>query len=78
MQVIEYTDFSQNISKAFDIALNDDVIIANKDGKDYKLSPVAEGEPLEKRSPFEDVTPIKVNITMKEIVEILRECRAGV
>jgi hypothetical protein len=76
MQVFEYTDFSQNISKVFDIALNDDVIIKNKDGNNYKLAPIA-NETLEKKSPFEDVTPIKLNLTTQEIVEVIREGRAG-
>ncbi|GHV78978.1 hypothetical protein AGMMS49944_07690 [Spirochaetia bacterium] len=77
MQIIEYTDFSQDVSKAFDIALVDEVIITNKNGKDYKLTPVP-NKTLEEKSPLENVPGIKVNVTMQQIVEILRECRAGI
>jgi hypothetical protein len=74
MQVFEYTDFSKNLSKVFDIALQDDVIIKNKDGNNYKLAPVT----LKDKSPFEDVTGIKLNVTTQEIVEMIREGRAGI
>ncbi len=30
------------------------------------------------KSPFEDIPSIKLNVTTQEIVEILRECRAGI
>jgi hypothetical protein len=91
MQVFEYTDFSQNLSKVFDIALNDEVIIKNKDGNNYKLAPIAQtksaNEPLKEESPFvsstegsplDEVTPIKLNVTTQEIVEMIRESRAGI
>jgi hypothetical protein len=82
MQVFEYMDFSQNLSRVFDIALNDDVIITNKDGNNYKLAPIAQtksaNETLKEASPFDDVTPIKLNVTTQEIVEMIREGRAGI
>jgi hypothetical protein len=77
MQVFEYTDFSKNLSRVFDIALNDDVIITNKDGNNYKLVPLV-NETLKEVSPFDDVTPIKLNVTTQEIVEMIRESRAGI
>ena len=76
MRVFEYTDFSQNLSKVFDIALQNDVIIKSKDGNTYKLAFIAKKNKKVK-SPFEDVSGVKLNVTTQEIVEILRECRAG-
>ena len=77
MQVFEYTDFSQNLSKVFDIALQNDVIIKNKDGNTYKLASIAKKN-MKEKSPFEDVSGVKLNVTTQEIVEILHECRAGI
>jgi hypothetical protein len=77
MQVFEYNEFSQDMAKAFSAALVDDVIINNKDGNSYKLLPIKKNSKKGK-SPFEDIPRIKVNITTQEIVELLRECRAGV
>jgi hypothetical protein len=76
MQAFDYADFSKNLSKVFDIALTDDVIITNKDGNNYKLAPIA--QTLKEKSPFEDVTGIKLNVTTQEIVEMIRESRAGI
>jgi hypothetical protein len=76
MQMFEYTDFIQNLSKVFDMALVDEVIINNKDGNSYKLLPIK--NKTEWKSPFEDIPCINANITTQEIVEILRESRAGI
>jgi hypothetical protein len=76
MQVFDYTDFTQNLSKVFDMALVDEVIINNKDGNSYKLLPIK--NKTEGKSPFEDIPCINANITTQKIVEILRESRAGI
>ena len=57
-------------------ALKSDVIINNNDGNSFKIVPVENGK--EGKSPLEDIPGINLNITTQEIVEILRECRAGV
>ena len=75
MQIFEYNEFKQDITKVFNTALVEEVIINSEDGTSYKLLPVC-GKPEEK-SPLEDIPCIKANITTKEIVEILRDCRAG-
>ncbi|MDR2632344.1 MAG: prevent-host-death protein [Treponema sp.] len=77
MQVFDYNEFTQNIPKVFSIALSDEVIINNKDGNRYKLLPVNEKNMPEK-SPLEDIPRVKLNVTTEEIVEIFRECRAGI
>jgi hypothetical protein len=76
MQIFDYTEFSQNMTKVFNTALVEEVIINNKDGNSYKLLPIKENSKSGK-SPFEDIPRIKLNITTQEIVEILHECRAG-
>lgn len=53
------------------------VIVKNVDGKSYKILPI-EDEEKKGKSPFEDVPYITADITTQEIVEILRECRAGI
>ena len=76
MLVIDISDFSQNMDKVFESALTNEVII-NKNGMNYKILPVKNIEKTEK-SPFEDIPYITANITTQEIVEIIRENRAGI
>jgi hypothetical protein len=77
MQVFEYNEFTQNILKVFNIALADEVIINNGDGNSYRLLPIKKNTKTG-RSPLEDIPRIKLDITTQEIVELLRESRAGV
>jgi hypothetical protein len=68
---------TQNITKVFTIALVDEVIINNNDGNSYKLLPI-KPSPSTGKSPLEDIPCIKADITTQGLVEILRECRAGI
>jgi hypothetical protein len=77
MQIFDYIEFSQDMTKVFNTALTDEVIINNKDGNSYKLLPIKENNKAGK-SPLEDIPRIKLDITMQEIVELLRESRAGI
>jgi hypothetical protein len=77
MRVFGYNEFAQDIHKVFNIALVDEVVINNDDGNSYKLLPIKNKNKTGK-SPLEDIPRVKLNITTQEIVEILRECRAGV
>lgn len=76
MQVFDYNEFEQDISKVFNAALVDEVIINCKDGTSYKLLPL--GGNSKEKSPLEDIPCIKANISTNEIVEILHDCRAGI
>ena len=76
MLIFDVSDFSQNATKVFDAALTDDVIINNKDGKSYRLLPFA-GNNNTGKSPFEDIPYITADITTQEMVELIRESRAG-
>ena len=77
MQVFEYDDFYQNVTKIFDVALTQEVIVKNNNGYSYKILPIKNDDSMEK-SPFEDIPGIKVNISTQEIVELIRESRAGI
>jgi hypothetical protein len=52
MQIVDYKDFTQNVSGVFDRASFDDIIINRENGQSYKLSPI---ESSKGKSPFEDV-----------------------
>jgi hypothetical protein len=77
MLVFDISDFSQNAAKVFDAALTDEVIINNKDGKSYRILPFTNDAKAGK-SPLEDVPYITADITTREIVEMIRESRAGI
>jgi hypothetical protein len=77
MLVFDISEFTQNATKVFDAALTDDVIINNKDGNSYKILPLKNNHKTGK-SPFEDIPYISADITTEEIVELLRESRAGI
>jgi hypothetical protein len=76
MQIYNYTDFAQNMSKVFNTALVDDVIVKDTMGNKYKITPVR--ETVTGKSPIEGIPTVKLNMTTQEIVEILHENRAGV
>jgi len=65
----------QNVNKVFDAALTDEVVI-NKNGKSYKIIPINDDK--KEKSPLEDIPYITADITTQEIVDLIRENRAGV
>ena len=77
MLVFDISDFSQNTRKVFDAALNDEVIINNKNGMSYKILPIKNSQ-KNGDSPFEDIPYITADISTQEIVELIRESRAGI
>ena len=77
MQVFEYDDFYQNATKIFDVALTQEVIVKNTNGYSYKILPMEKND-LAEKSPFEDIPGVKLNISTQEIVELIRESRAGI
>lgn len=77
MQVFEYNDFYNNVAKIFDVALTQEVVIKNANGYSYKILPIEKNDSVDK-SPFEDIPGIKLNISTQEIVELIRESRAGI
>ncbi|MDR2345723.1 MAG: hypothetical protein LBE18_06620 [Planctomycetaceae bacterium] len=77
MLIFDYADFTQDATKIFDAALTNEVIVNNKDGNSYKILPI-NAEKQTGKSPLEDIPYIEANITTQEIVELLRENRAGI
>ena len=77
MLIFDVSDFSQNAAKVFDAALTDEVIINNKDGKSYRILPFKNDNKAEK-SLLENIPYITADITTQEIVELIRESRAGI
>ena len=77
MLVFSISDFSKDTAKVFDAALTDEVIINNNNGMSYKILPIKNDEKKE-RSPFEDIPYITADISTQEIVELIRESRAGI
>jgi hypothetical protein len=77
MILFDISELAQDVIKIFDAALTDEVIICNKDGNRYKILPLNNDNKVGK-SPFEDIPYITADITTQEIVELLRESRAGI
>ena len=76
MRTYNYFEAQEDLSVVLDSALAEDVVIKNKDGLNYRLSPVIENNRA--KSSLEGITGIKANVTTRELVEIIREGRAGV
>jgi hypothetical protein len=77
MLIFDYTDFTQDATKILDAALTNEVIVNNKDGNRYKILPIKD-EKQTGKSPLEGIPYIEADITTQEIVELLRESRAGI
>jgi hypothetical protein len=75
--VFDISEFTRDATKVFDAALTDEVIVSSKDGSKYRILPLKNDNKAGK-SPFEDIPCITADITTQEIVELLRESRAGV
>jgi hypothetical protein len=82
MLVFDCAELTQDATKILDAALTDEVIINSKDGNSYKLLPVKKNKTNKNKktgkSPLENIPCIKLDITTQEIVELLRESRAGI
>lgn len=70
MRMFTYSEAVQDLSSLLEIAQRDGSVgIRHKDGKSYKLQPMAlKGSPL-------DVGSVDIDITTEEIVQIIREGR---
>jgi len=77
MLIFNISDFSQNMENVFDVALTNDVIINSNNGRSYKILPV-KNDIKKGKSPLEDIPYITADITTQEIVELIRESRAGI
>ncbi len=75
MLVFSISDFIQKAAQVFDAALTDEVVINNNDGRSFKILPIDDKTGT---SPFEDIPYITADITTQEMVELIRESRAGI
>jgi len=71
MRVYNYSEARQNFASILNAALNEEVIIARKDGSKFKVVPITGNK---SESPF-DVGGIDTNIKADEILDIIRESR---
>jgi hypothetical protein len=76
MKVYNYNEVKEDLSVILDSALAEEVIIKSKDGLNFKLSQINESN--DGKSPLEGIKGIKANISTPELVEIIREGRAGI
>jgi len=72
MRVFNYSEARQNFSTLLNTALKEDVIITRKDGSRFKLIPVHEDGKKEK-SPLEDIKGVKTNVTMRDILDAIKD-----
>ncbi|GHV76953.1 hypothetical protein AGMMS49942_17740 [Spirochaetia bacterium] len=75
MKAFEYEEARDKLSTVLDTALIEDVIIRNGKGESFKISSLNSN--TSGKSPLEGIKGIKVNITTQELVEMIREGRAG-
>jgi len=73
MRVYNYLEAQQDLSAVLNTALTQDVIVRKQNGQRFKVIPMNENI---NRSPF-DVPGINTNITTEELVEMLKQSRAG-
>ncbi|MCF8074877.1 MAG: type II toxin-antitoxin system Phd/YefM family antitoxin [Desulfotignum sp.] len=71
MKVYTYSEARQKFSAVLDIAKSEEVIIKRRGGETFKI--IFTKSP---KSPF-DVTGIKTKATTEDILETVRESRAG-
>ena len=74
MRVYNYSDARQNFATVLNTALKEEVIISRKDGSKFRLISISKNKKKAK-SPLEDIKGIKTNITMDDILSVLRESR---
>jgi len=72
MKVFTYSEARQNLSELLNTAQNEEVEIRRRDGSIFSIVP-KKGKP---RSPF-DVAGIKTRATTQDIIDAVRESRAG-
>ena len=74
MKIYDYSEARQNFSTVLNTAMKEDVIIATQDGSKFKLVPIHEDRKTGK-SPLESIKGIETNVTMKDILEAIKDGR---
>ena len=76
MRVYNYSEARQNFTTVLNTALKEEVIITRKDGSRFKIVPI-DRDKKKGKSPLEGIKGLKLDISTKELVEIIREGREG-
>lgn len=71
MRVFNYSEARQNFASILNMAAEEEVIIAKKDGSKFKIVPLTKSE---SKSPF-DVPGIKSKVSTGDILEVIKESR---
>jgi len=72
MKVFTYSEARQNLSELLNTAKNEEVEIRRRDGSIFSIVPKVTKE----KSPF-DVAGIKTKATTQDILDAIKESRAG-
>ena len=72
MRTYNYSEVQQNLSSILNLALTQEVIVKEKNGRRFKITPVNE---VTDKSPFE-VSGIDTEISTSEMMDFLRESRS--
>ena len=76
MRVYNYSEARQNFTTVLNTALKEEVIITRKDGSRFKIVPIKRDK-KDGKSPLEEIKGVKVNISTKGLIEIIKEGREG-
>jgi hypothetical protein len=71
MKTYSYTEAYRNLAMIFDTALNEEVIIKQENGNEFRITSIREKR---NTSPL-DVEGINTSITTQEIINIIKEGR---
>jgi hypothetical protein len=76
MKIDKDSEARQNFYDGFNTALNEEVIIISKDGRQFKILSISENA-ANGKSPLEGIKGVMANITTEELVDVIREGREG-
>ena len=76
MKVYNSSEARQNFSTILNTALKEDVIIARKDGRKFKLVSINDNK--QGKSPLENIKGVQTNLSMDDILGAIRESRERV
>jgi antitoxin (DNA-binding transcriptional repressor) of toxin-antitoxin stability system len=72
MKVYNYAEARQKFSSVLNVALEEDVVIARKDGIKFKLVPI-QTNIRKQKSLLASIKGVDANVTMDDILESIRD-----
>ena len=73
MKTYDYSEAQQNFSSILNLALTQDIIIKEKNGRRFRITPVKD---VVNKSPFEYISGINTDMTTEEIIEFMKQSRS--